>query len=68
MEHWISFIYLYGIGGIIFCIPIFLGIKKGVLKLNRKTDRRILYGLLSAYWGYFAFQGVWNILAIGSRP
>lgn len=67
MEHWYSFIYLFGIGGLIFCIPIYLGLKKGVLKPHRFNDRGILVRVFTAYIAYFVVQGLWNIWAIGSN-
>lgn len=66
MQPWYSFIYLYAVGGLLFGLAIFCGVKKRVLKLERKTDRRILYGMLGAYLFYFCIQGVWNILALMS--
>jgi len=66
MEYWISFIYLYGVGGILFFGVIILAINKKVLLLSRKTDRWRLGALVFAYIFYFCFQGIWNYLAITS--
>lgn len=65
MEHWSSFIYLYGVGGVLFFFAIFLGLKKNVIRLNNQTDRRLLMSLLGAYLLYAGFHLVWNIFAIG---
>lgn len=67
MEHWYSFIYLYGIGGVLFCLAITMGLKKKVLKLNRKTDRKVLICLIGAYIIYFAAQGLWNTWALSFK-
>ena len=66
MEHWYSFIYLYLVGGILFSLALYLGIRKGVLKLNRSQDRRMMYCIVGAFLFYFIFQGLWNIWAIKS--
>ncbi|MBN22057.1 MAG: hypothetical protein CL678_12320 [Bdellovibrionaceae bacterium] len=67
MEHWISYLYLYGVGGFLFSIPVYLGIKKGVLKLNRTQDRLILIGLIGGLLFYAILQGLWNWYAISSQ-
>ncbi|MCK5072480.1 MAG: hypothetical protein KAQ98_03580 [Bacteriovoracaceae bacterium] len=64
MQHWYSFIYLYLVGGILFGLALFLGVKKGVLRLKLKHDRAVFFCILGAYVFYFLFQGIWNIWAI----
>lgn len=63
-EHWISFLYLYGVGGVLFFGAIFVGFTKGVLNLKYKTDKRLLIGFFIAYLGYALFHAWWNFKAI----
>jgi len=67
VEHWYSYLYCYGVGGLIFATGLFLGLKNRVLKLERQRDRMILFALLGAYFYYAVVHGVWNYLAIASR-
>ena len=67
MEYWYSFIYLYGVGGILVAIATYLGIKNRVIKLERAKDRHVLYGIVGAFALYFSLQGVWTIFAILSK-
>ena len=66
MENWISFIYLYGVGGVLFFSVISWSIYKGALNPKKSSDRKLLIAIVSAYVLYFLFQGTWNYIAIGS--
>ena len=64
MENWLSFLYLYGVGGLLFSIPILLSIKKKSLSLKKTKDRRLLGMLIFGYVFYFVLQGGWQLWAI----
>lgn len=68
MQHWSSFLYLYGVGGAIFGTGLFLGIRKRVLRLERRSDRRLLAGIVGAYVFYFLLQGAWNLAVLSWDP
>lgn len=68
VEHWYSFIYFYGLGGILFTLPILLALKKGVIDLKNAQDKLILKGIVVCYLLYFFVHGAWNIWAINSLP
>lgn len=65
-EHWISFFYLYGVGGLLFFGAISLGLNKKVINLKHKTDQRLFVGFLIAYFSYALFHAWWNFKAIGA--
>lgn len=66
MEHWSSFLYLYGVGGLLFGAAVGLGIRHRVFKMERRSDRRLLTAIVGAYVFYFVAQGAWNLAAIAS--
>lgn len=63
-SHWTSFLYLYGVGGILFFLAIALGLNKQVINLKNKTDRNLFFGFIIAYFMYAIAHGVWNLKAI----
>jgi len=67
MLDWTSFLYGYGVGGLLFATPILLAWKKGALRLDRPEGKRLLAGLLVTYLAYFTVHGLWTYLALGSR-
>jgi len=65
-EHWMSFFYLYGVGGFFFFGAIYLGFSKKVINFNNKTDRKLVLGFLIAYFMYAGIHAFWNFQAIGA--
>jgi hypothetical protein len=63
--YWTSYLYLYGVGGVLFFGAIVLGINKKVIVLGKKDDRRLLMGFFFAYFAYASFHAFWNFQAIG---
>lgn len=67
-EHnWDSFLYLFGVGGLLFVIWFWLPIKLGDISFRRRADREImLYVVIGflLYLGYFVF---WQLYAIGGN-
>lgn len=66
MEYWDSYFYLYGVGGLLFFLALFLGLKKGVLNLKRKEDQKLMIAFIFAYVAYASFHAFWNFQAIGA--
>lgn len=64
MQPWYSFLYAYGVGGILFATPIVLAIKKGALRPAVPAERRVLIGLIVVYLAYALGQGTWTYLAL----
>ena len=65
-EYWSSYLYLYGIGGVLFFGIILFALKKGVLNLKKSQDKKLLVGFLFAYFSYAGFHAFWNFQAIGA--
>ena len=63
MSIWSSFIYQYAVGGFFFFLALFLGIRKGVLKMDRRGDRITLAVLIGGLLFYFCFHGLWMLWA-----
>lgn len=66
MQHWHSFLYGYGVGGLLFALPIAVALKKGAIRADVPAERRLLVGLVVTYLAYMTTHGVWNALAIRS--
>jgi hypothetical protein len=64
--YWTSYLYLYGVGGVLFFSAIILGFKKKVITLSKKNDRQLLMGFLFAYFAYAGVHAFWNFQAIGA--
>jgi hypothetical protein len=63
-DAWLSFAYLYGVGGILFSLPIIAGLRFKVIDLRRAVDRRLLVSIIGTYFFYFAMQGLWTLYAL----
>ncbi len=64
-EHaWLPFIYLYGLGGILFLLGIYITKKAGALDLNRPKHRIWLVILFFGFLWYFAIHGLLNLAAL----
>lgn len=63
-SHWESFLYLYGVGGVLFFFAIAMGLNKQVINLKNKTDKKLFFGFILAYVMYALFHALWNVKAI----
>jgi len=66
MEHWASYFYLYGVGGILFFFAIYLGFAKKVICLSNSSDKKLVIGFIFSYLMYAAIHAFWNFQAIGA--
>ncbi len=64
-EHaWLPFIYLYGLGGILFVLGIIITRKAGSLDLTRPSHRMWMSILIFGYFWYFTIHLLFNLAAM----
>ena len=64
-RTWLPFIYLYGIGGIIFIIGMILVLKSFSLNLKRRYHRIWLFILFLGYAWYVVIHSTLSLAALG---
>ena len=60
MQYWISYLYLFIVGGIIFTIPFVIAFKKKSISLKNPYDRWLIVAVLAVMILYAVIQGVWT--------
>lgn len=65
-SAWNSFLYLYGVGGVLFFGVIILALKKNVIGFQKSQDKKLLFGFIFAFFLYAGVHALWNIAAIGA--
>ncbi|MFQ6604950.1 MAG: hypothetical protein ACE5D8_05270 [Fidelibacterota bacterium] len=64
-EHsWLPFIYLYGLGGILFLLGIYITSRAGALDMKRPKHRIWMAILFFGYIWYFSIHGLLNLAAM----
>ena len=63
-RTWLPFIYLYGVGGLIFFIGIFIILRSKSLKIERPYHRKWLFILLFGFFYYLAIHGLTILVAL----
>ncbi len=64
-EHaWLPFIYLYGLGGILFLLGILITRRANALDLSRPKHRMWMVILVFGYIWYFSIHGLLNLAAM----
>jgi len=64
---WLPYIYLYGIGGGIFMIGIYIILKSKSLKLHRMQHRQWFHVLIFGLVYYMGIHGLFTLAAIGQN-
>ena len=63
--NWLSFIYQYAVGGLIFVAAVLLAWRSGDYSWKNREDRTTALFLLSIALFYFFGHLLWQILAVG---
>ncbi|MHC4994356.1 MAG: hypothetical protein ACYTGQ_04805 [Planctomycetota bacterium] len=63
MSPWISWLYQYGLGTLLFAFSLTLAIRSGALQLERPIDRRILVFLIAGLALFMITHAVWTAMA-----
>ena len=63
-HTWLPFIYLYGLGGILFIAGIIITIKSGSFDLNRKAHKNWMWVLLFGFVWYLMMHALMTLAAL----
>ena len=66
-RTWLPFLYLYGIGGIVFTLGTILILKTKALRLNFKRHKKWLWLLLYGFIFWSSLHATFIILALRSQ-
>jgi len=66
-RTWLPFIYLYGVGGIIFLLGMFLVLKSDSLNLKRSHHRIWLFILFLGFAWYVVIHSTVSLAALGYK-
>tara|TARA_Y100000814_G_scaffold260605_1_gene211401 strand:+ start:704 stop:916 length:213 start_codon:yes stop_codon:yes gene_type:complete len=66
-RTWLPFIYLYGVGGIVFIVGMFLILRTKALRLNYHRHKKWLWLLLYGFFFWMSLHALFIYLAIGSQ-
>ncbi|MEA3287435.1 MAG: hypothetical protein U9Q77_08685 [Candidatus Marinimicrobia bacterium] len=65
-HSWLPFIYLYGLGGILFLSGIFITLKAGSFDLKRHSHRKWMWILIFGFVWYLTMHALLTWAALGS--
>jgi len=64
LEIWLPFIYLYGVGGVLFLIGMIIVSKSGSLNLKLKRHKYWFRVLIFGYFYFFIFHFLFTIAGL----
>lgn len=64
-HTWLPYIYLYGVGGLLFGSGLLITIKSGSLDLKRPGHKMWLAILIFGFIWFMVMHAVWNLAALG---
>jgi len=66
-RTWVPYIYLYGVGGSIFLIGMFIILRSRSLKLERVRHKEWYKILIFGFFYYMGIHGFFTFVAIGNK-
>lgn len=63
-HSWLPFLYLYGLGGLLFLAGIIITLRSGSLNLKWPQHKKWLVILIFGFIWYFAIHGLLNLAAL----
>jgi len=63
-HTWLPYIYLYGVGGLLFGSGLIITLKSGSLDLKRQHHRNWLLILLYGFIYFMVMHALWNLAAL----
>jgi hypothetical protein len=63
-HTWLPYIYLYGVGGLLFLIGVVVTVKSGSLDLKRKSHRTWFAILFFGMIWFMVMHALWNMAAL----
>lgn len=64
-HSWLPFIYLYGLGGILFVFGIIITLKAGSFDLSRYSHKKWMWVLMFGFVWYLAMHFLMTLAALG---
>jgi len=64
-HSWLPFIYLYGLGGLLFISGIIITLKSGSFNLKNHVHQQWLWVLVFGFIWYMTMHGVLTLVALG---
>jgi hypothetical protein len=62
--YWITYLYQYGVGGLVFALGLFLIVRSGSCDLTRRNERIWFIFLLVGYLWYAGLHLLWTLAAL----
>ena len=63
MSPWISWLYVYGVGGLVFLACVVVALRAGAIRPSHRPDRLLLGALAGGLLVFMAIHAVWIALA-----
>ena len=63
VSPWISWLYVYGVGGLVFAAGMIIALRSGALRPKHRPDRYLLAALGLGLIAFMAGHAVWIALA-----
>ena len=63
-HAWLPYIYLYGVGGLLFGSGLIITIKSGSLDLKRPGHKNWLIVLIFGFFWFMIMHALWNLAAL----
>ena len=63
-HAWLPYIYLYGVGGMLFLIGVIITVKSGSLDLKRSSHRTWFQVLFFGMVWFMVMHALWNLAAL----
>ena len=63
-HAWLPYIYLYGVGGLLFSIGLIVTIKSGSIELKRQHHKNWLLILIFGFIWFMIMHALWNLAAL----
>ena len=65
-EHWLTFVYQYGLGGTFFAFTTFLAVRAGVLNLKANNGKIIFALIVDGFLLFMGMHALWIYLVAGN--
>ncbi len=63
MNPWISWLYVYGVGGLVFLASVAVALRAGAVRPGHRPDRLLLGALAGGLLVFMAIHAAWIALA-----
>jgi hypothetical protein len=64
-SPWAAWLYQYGIGGVLFCLSLFLALRTGAVSWHVERDRNAILALVLGLGAFMLVHAAWIQLATG---